>query len=91
MEHFDNPYDEEHKIKAPAKFDILDVVADIFGMSRMPDRMPPPERRDMSEAGQLRRTAFRFDQQGETANAILFRNAAYILEHPDARVDRMRE
>lgn len=86
MEHFDNPYDPEHRVNAPAKFDVLDVVADIFSMPRMKPREPRLERRDLSEAGCLRRAAFRFEQRGQTASAILLSNAAYILEHPDEDV-----
>ena len=91
MNDYPNPFDPEHQLKAPAKFDILDVVTEILGMPKMKPREPVIERRDLSHAGHLRRTAFRFEQQGETATARLFRNAAWILEHPGARVDHMPE
>lgn len=60
MNHFPNPYDEEHRMT---------------------------ERRDTSEAGMLRRAAFRFEQRGQTASAILLKNAAWLLENPDTRLD----
>jgi hypothetical protein len=47
------------------------------------------ERRDMSQAGILRRAAFRFTQRGQTSAGILLKNAAFILENPCCPVDRL--
>ena len=38
------------------------------------------EKRDTSEAGQLRRTAFDLERRGRPITAILFRNAAWEIE-----------
>jgi hypothetical protein len=39
------------------------------------------DRRDMSEAGILRRAAFAFERRGMGATALLFRNAGWESEH----------
>jgi hypothetical protein len=78
--------DAQDQRHAPAKFDVLDVVADIFSMPRMKPRDPKPERRDSSAAGQLRRAAWNHERDGRTATAILLNNAAYILDHPEESV-----
>ena len=48
----------------------------------------PKERRDMTEAGSLRRAAFKFEQRGNTLAATLLKNTAFILENPLCQLDR---
>jgi hypothetical protein len=39
------------------------------------------QRRDLSEAGQLRRAAFEHERCGRPVAALLLRNVAWLLEH----------